>query len=717
MTRRSLHFCFISLLLGGSARAAFQVELRPLERTPYGRSYRPLYGLGAAGAVARVEGAGVKLEPGLQVVFDVPLAAPARARVLELQLGYLSIDETYARGRTCRMVLDVNGHESTHDVPLRSIHPAAEKVEDLASRYDYLLPQVAVPVEGARLRVAVRVASGCGDGQTVLFDPKVWSEHAGAPRRLILLVSDELAGGWFTEGRSFAPNLMKFFAGPGSLLTTAVSNSTNTFDTVRILGRMRFVLRLTELLKPAEPEPPGGLVPSFLAAGYDAPCFSSNVLLSTTFEGIGFRNIYDLDSYAKYEPNRRHPEILAAMAVDWLHRHPDHDALVMVWLASTHHYWEAPRIHPDFDLARMPYKQFFWNSDAVASQGRALSYEDLALEGFLADPLVGASDVLFFADHSFAWDMFRQHRPSWSTCDEKVSEVGQNLLTPAGIDIPIGVRLHERPFAEVPRVETSLIDWVWSVVRRHDPKIDTAGWEGHDVAQMTDDTPILVAGHPAKPQHAKPIARAAMRIGGRQIDFAETFCTPNGPAIFKNLDHSPASAEDVRRFVDELAARGLVHYRKLELERTRGADECRIGVTAATALDDKGAPAGSLALDTPDWFVERALYLPTLLGGEITLRADPDGCADVQAGLLRRPIAGEIALLGGALRTFLDAPREPLRPGARSIVRAANAGEHVRRGPTWVQAQRGGAAREDELNSQLKAAMKRWGYIQDDGKK
>lgn len=720
---RSLLSGLISLAFCATAHAAWRIDVRPLEAAPYTRGYKPLVSISAAAGLGRIEGAGLKLAAGEQVLaFRAPLSGPGHRR-LELQLGYLSTAEKADHSARCVVHLVLNGAPRDVETTLRTVHPAGETYADVSSRYDYFMPALVVDLPDDAREVALQVAvpSSCQAGRVVVYDPKVWIERPGPAKRLLIIVADELAGTWFTEGRQIAPAIQRFFSQKGSVLAPAWSNAKDTFNAIRILTRMHFVLYQSKTLHFPD-EPPNGLVPAFLNAGYDAISISSNIVLTSAYDGgIGFRSYFDVDYRAPYESSRRHPELLATLMRDWIARHPDHDALLMMWTAATHEPWIAPRARDGVEKQPLIYPQYPKGKVALEQQRRALSYIDLAFEPLLADPLVAASDVLFLADHARNWEHYADKAPDWTSCDRTGTDHAHNLGHPLVIDIPVGLRLHDRPLEQAPPVRVSMLDWVSTAVRRHNPAIDTRGWEGRDVASITTEEPLLFA-------IWKNFAAAGMHVGGRTIMFAESQCRPFGPGLFRVWDQAAgfpsAGVDDVRLFVRELAKHAELTYRALDLDIQHGQAPCSVTLDGPLLANADGQVSGTLRLDGDGWYGSHRVYVDEVSLGaaeDLVLRAEPAGCLRLQEGLYKRTTEASTPLVANGWFALLGDPPEPLVPDAagRSVLRLSSPGRHYFEGGAWKPLDPAAARSRDgdAMSTQLKEAMKRWGYIQDDAKK
>ena len=167
--------------------ASWKIDLRPLESKPYGRNIAPLFKIDVE-VLSHLEGAGVELKSGRNEIFSVSLAQDGRPRQLEFQLGYLTNKDSYESGQSCRVEYALSSSAGTSarktvDIPLRSIHPAVETVENLQSGYDYLLPSFRVDLspKGKKVQLTLAMDQQCGSGRMVLYDPKIWVKRDEAP--------------------------------------------------------------------------------------------------------------------------------------------------------------------------------------------------------------------------------------------------------------------------------------------------------------------------------------------------------------------------------------------------------------------------------------------------------------------------------------------------------------------------------------------------------
>jgi hypothetical protein len=707
--------------------ASWKIDLRPLENKPYGRNISPLFKIGVE-VLSHLEGAGIELKRGLQDVFSVSLAKDGKARQLEFQLGYLTNNNPYERGQSCRVeyVLTSSAGISARKtvyVPLRSIHPAAETVETLKSAYDYLLPSFReeVSLRGKTLKLTLVMDKQCDGGQVVFYDPKIWVKKDEAPaKRFFMIVADSISSDWFDAGRSFMPATVQFFKSARGIFSTDVySVGTNTDDTTSIIAKMKFLISNRHRPKTIAENGRGlvfdhpldnasGLVPTFLNAGYDAIAYNSNLLLSTVFEGgAGFRNFYNLNVDGP-ETNARNPEIMTAMVADWVKRHPAHDALFLLWFDATHVNGPHPRHRDNLDLNQVPYAGPERVKEGIQGQAQSISYVDLVLEDFFKADFVRDSDFIFFSDHGINFDTFEHAAPMWGACQKDQRPANWHLM-PVEVRIPAGLKIHGVNL-KPPSAETSIIDWIYTAVKKHNPKLDLSKWEGADLATADEHRPILMASHGQ---------RGAMRIEGRHILFSDQICSPLKGGFFLNPDYSRARLSDIKVLLQELHKRSILSYLPLQIDFLHGLSSCKVGVQWPVAFGEDGAVIDSVGVDlAPDrWYSTHILYVPEILGSVAgaSVSATPAGCAEIKAGYIRRKIDRVMDLTTFGLGPFYYPSSEIRLPdNERSLVNMSLLNRRfVRRGGRMLDYVTGDAAKVG-LSAELKAAMKSWGYIHDE---
>ena len=554
----------------------------------------------------------------------------------------------------------------------------------------------------------------------VFYDPKLWVKKDEAPaKRFFMIVADSVSADWFDKGRSFMPATVRFFKGNGGIFSTDVySVSTNTDDTTSIISRMKFLISnrhrpktIAENGRGLVFDPPldnvTGLVPAFLNAGYDAIAYNSNLLLSTVFEGgVGFRNFYNLNVDGP-ETNARNPEIMTAMAADWVKRHPEHDVLFLLWFDTTHANGPHPRFRDDLDLNKAPYAGPERMKGVIQGQAKSMSYVDLVLEEFFKADVVRDSDVLFFSDHGINFDTLEQGTPLWGTCQKDERPANWHLL-PVEVRIPAGLKI-QGVNLKPPGAETSIIDWVYTAVRKHNPKLDLRGWEGADLATADKHRPILMASHGQ---------RGAMRVEGRHILFSDQVCSPLKGGFFLNLDYSRAKPSDIKILLQELHKRSLLTYLPLQIDLLHGLSSCQVAGGWPVAFGEDGAVVDSGGIDlAPDrWYSTRILYVPEILGSltGASVSATPAGCAEIKAGYIQRKVDRPMHMTAFGLAPFYYPSSEIRLPDdGRSLVsvRLLNR-RFIRRGGHMLDYITGDTAKVG-ISAELKAAMKSWGYIHD----
>jgi hypothetical protein len=709
------------------AYASWKIDLRPLENEPYGRTISPLFKIEVE-ILSHLEGSGVELKSGRNEIFSVSTVQDGKPRQLEFQLGYLTNKDSYEREQSCRVeyVLSSSAGTSTRktvDVPLRSIHPATETIESLQSGYDYLLPSFRIDLlpKGKNHQLTLVMDKQCEAGRVVLYDPKIWVKQDEAPaKRFFMIVADSVSADWFDQGRSFMPATMGFFKSDGGVFSTDVySVSTNTDDTTSIIAKMKFLISnrhspktIVEngrgLVFERPPDNASGLVPTFLNAGYDAIAFTSNLLLSTVFEGgTGFRNYYNLNVDGP-ETNARNPEIMTAMVKDWVRRHPAHDALFLLWFDATHVNGPHPSYRDGLDLSQVPYSGPERMKEVIQGQAQSMSYVDMVLENFFKTDFIRDSDFIFFADHGINFNTLQHNTPLWGTCQKDERPANWHLL-PVEVRIPAGLKIHGVNM-QPPKAETSIIDWVYTAVKKHNSKLNLRDWEGADLATADEHRPILMASHGQ---------RGAMRVGGRHILFSDQICDQTKGGFFLNLDYTRARPSDIKILLQELHKRSLLTYVPLQIEFLHGFSSCQVGVQWPVVFSENGTASNTVNVDlAPDrWYSARTLYIPEILGSMTgaSVSAKPNYCAEIKVGYIQRKIDRVMDLSAFGLAPFYYPSSEIRLPdNERSLVtmRLLNR-RFVRRGGRFLDYVTGDEAKVG-LSAELKAAMKSWGYIHDE---
>ncbi len=702
--------CFLSfaiLLTATPAHARWSVELRPLDTRPFQMDFKPLVVLHAESNLSHFEGLGVELPPGRQtVVFEAALGSEPGPRELDLNVGYLTAGKLPKDAAGCEVALEVTGGapaRKSMTLPLRSIEPSTLPEAELKAHYDYLTPEVRFPVAGGMVGLKATVQRGCTAGKVVLLNPKVWRKRSDeAPKRLIWIPSDSLSADWFEEGRRFMPFLQDYFARPGARLSTrAVTVSTNTYDTTTILTRMRYQLREAPLLESSAQG--AGLVPAFLEAGYEVLSLNSNLLLSTAWQPSGFRYLFNLNATGT-PVNEAHVEILAGMMLDWLQRHPDHDVFLFTWLDATHYAGPAPRVRVDMPNNLLPRGER-WSQHWLEQQARSMSYTDLALETFLDAPLVRSSDLFFFSDHGLNFRTLEHPLPLWGECPPKEAPSNWHL-EPEEVRIPAAMRVHGYDPGEL-GVEASLLDWAYSVLKHHNPDLDLRGFQGRELTSVKADDPLITVSHGS---------RGSIRVAGTHVRF-EASCSAARVVDFYYPPELPGTADLKRSLYQVLTAHDFGGYRELEVSVFHGSAACPVTIELPPALLESGAPAPTrLEVDPTRWFTSLRVFVPAVLGDaeKHLVVVSPDKCAEVQIGFVRRSSGGRLDLATSGLWSMAHLAGNVVGVGEAPVVRVLHpkvryylVGDRLTTGAAK-------AGKRSELSKEVRAAMKQWGYIQDD---
>jgi hypothetical protein len=709
---------FLSLwaaLAASPAHARWTVELRPLDTRPYTRDFEPLFRMHAKSGLSHLEGLGVELARGETVLFEVPLLKEERPRQLELHVGYLTPDQAPRAQAQCLVSFRVDTGDVRQvdlTLPLRSIEPRSIPMAGLRARYDYLTPQVTagLPAGATRLKVTARVEGECTAGKLVVMDPKVWRrESAEPPKRLIFIPADSISGDWFDQDRHFMPFVEQYFSRPGARFNTnVISVGTNTHDAVNIFSKMAFELRGGTYVSGVPRGP--GLVPAFLEAGYEVVSFNSNLLMSTLWQPSGFRSFFNLNT-RETPLNEAHAEVLGDMMIDWLKRHPDHDVFLYGWIASTHYHGAAPRTRPGLRLDKVldPARAPAYARKPMLLQAHTMSYVDLALEKFLQEPLVEAADVLFFSDHGLNFVTLDHGLPMWGRCEPKVAPSNWQMA-PEELRVPVGIRVHGYDPGPIP-FETSLLDWVYSALKHHNPKLPLDTFVGRELSLARPDDALVAVSHGR---------RGAIRVSGRQFYFEDS-CEGHDTVFFLDSDRQPASPDLEVGLANMLAARDLlrVPYGQMTVELFHGGPDCPVSLKLPPAVlqDGSQAPA-TLQVDPTRWYTRLELYLPRLPGAArtgLSIESSRPGCAEIQAGYARLKLPEQFQLQGSGLEPLLHLTGPDVTPGTATVIRPhVLPGQYAREGKNFVTRGAVAPTRAAPLSKELRAAMKRWGYIQDD---
>jgi hypothetical protein len=709
--------CFLSLwvaLAALPAHARWTVETRPLDTRPYTREPRPLMRMHEqSGGLTHLEGVGVDLARGSTVLFDVPLQKDDRPRQLELHVGYVTNDPLSGHKAGCAVSFHVEAGEPRRvdlTVPLRSLDAFSIPVEEVRARYDYFTPQVELPLPAGatRLKVTAQVDGACAAGRLFVMDPKVWLRVSDEkPRRLIFLPSDSIGGEWFDKGRRFMPFTQDWFARPGARFNTQViSVGTNTNDATNIISKMAYELRDGRQI--GVNALGQGLVPAFLEAGYDAPSFNSNLLFSSLWRAAGFRYFVNLE--LKGSPvNDRHVEVLTDMMIDWLRRHPDHDAFLFTWFSATHVKGIAPRIRPDAPMHRVLEGTSPHSRHWMIQLARTLSYTDLVLEKFLQEPLVEEADVLFFTDHGLNWETLGRDKPLWGRCVHKKAPANWHVELQE-LRIIAGMRVHGYDPGPID-FETSLIDWVYSALKHHNPELPLETFAGKDLREARPGDPLVAVSHGY---------RGAIRMNGQHFYF-EDACEAHAEVLFLDAKEQPVSSEAAVPLVQALASQNLLMapYRALTVEVFHGTGDCQVELKFPPALlaDGSRAPV-SLQVDPTRWYTRLELFMPAVpcnAPDGVIVESSREGCAELQAGYVRLKLPQLFSLARSGLEPLIHLKGPDVSPGAVTVVRPhGTQATYTRKGKAFVSHQEVKPVQSTPLSKELRAAMKRWGYIQDD---
>jgi hypothetical protein len=161
-----------------------------------------------------------------------------------------------------------------------------------------------------------------------------------------------------------------------------------------------------------------------------------------------------------------------------------------------------------------------------------------------------------------------------------------------------------------------------------------------------------------------------------------------------------------------------VPYNKLTLELFHGGPECAVEVKLPPAVLQSGGPApATVRVDPTRWHTRLELYLTKLPGLRDVVSIESSGpeCAELQAGYVRLKLPEKFQLQGSGLEPLMRVQGPEVTPGAATIIRALVVpGEYSRDGKNFVTQGAVAPTRSTPLSKELRAAMKRWGYIQDD---
>lgn len=690
-------FLFSSVL--AQTGGAWRVESRPLETAPYDIQSFPLHKMRTE--LTHWEGSAQPLAAGDNTIRDFAVS-DAGEHELELQLAYLMEKPFTGAPRSCRIELELTSptgetQRSTQEVPLRSLASESMSFEGLSKAYDWLMPAVRLPLTGAGTwRWRARLPSACPEGQVFIVDPKVWVyDAARAPHRLVLIISDAIGADWVENGQNALPALREWFNQPGATFSSNVASvGTNTGDATLSIFRMRSDMResahLTRGTKPT------GLVPAFLNHGYEVLGFNSNLYLTSGFYPTGFRNLLDFDAGGPNPVSKRHVEMLPAMTQDWLRRHPKHDVLSVIWLTATHHGVFAPGVPVTALPTTAPARQERFRE----MQRQTLAYTDAELAKALSTAPLSEADVFFFSDHGLNYRTLEHPEPVWGRCSERPM-TANNHLEPDELRVPIGARVRGHPIA-APAFEVSSLDWVYTVIKLHNPAVLQPSWEGQDLLQASEQPRLSTSSY----------QRGAVRFEGRHLRFQDATCRANDELVdVVKEDGTRAEPAERELVVEVLAERGLLSVERYELSVVWGASPCRVFIDAAAG---RGVDHHELTAEG-GWYTTQVVHVQQRAdkGRAITLRAEPAGCLAVQAGPVRRTVRDGFELNRSGVFEYSALPANNIAPAAeQSVMRLLRKGEFRRTPAGWEPVN--SANESNAASTDVRAMMKRWGYIHDE---
>ncbi|WP_176736223.1 sulfatase-like hydrolase/transferase [Oligoflexus tunisiensis] len=708
MTHRfiSRFFSLLLIIPAHKVHAYWQVQDRPLDPKPYGRTVEnPISVSYSHQGVIEGSGKPISSEKPFEMSGFVRNKTEKR---LEFQIGYVTDTATY-QPENCPVSihLAMGTMRSTlkQQIPLRSVHPNAETFENLSSRYDYLMPafSISLPQQEGSYQLSVVSDQRCVSGKLFVFDPKVWEKANSIPaRRMALIVADSIGSAWFQNKRRFMPFVQNFFSKPGrSLATNVISISTNTIDTTRGLTDMRQSLQEATKLMSDHFDEKTGLIPSFLNAGYEVVNYSSNYLLSQDINHGGFRQYYNLDITGGAN-NSRNAEIRVSMYLDWLHRHPDHNVFIFTWFDDSHAWVTSPANRPEFKLQNLPYKVLERNQKTMEEQARSLSYLDMQLEKLLKSPQLQNADILFTSDHGLDYKTLNHPHPMWPSCSHSVS-MNNNHVHPDAVETFAGLKLAHGT-SVVPAHETSLFDWIKTAILRSHPNVDTSRWQGEDLKNSSPEDVIVSVSHQQ---------RGSFRHRGQHYYFSELTCENKVPLTVLDKDLQPVSLEKSDNLIQRLVQLGFGQYQELSLDYYQMASDCRIKVDGLKAADNSTETL-NFGMSPANWMESQTSYI-SALSAQVTISAIPDGCADVRISYLSRNVNGKLDLNNKSFLKFLASPApHSLKFSRPTLVIAADSGalSIIKSGKfVHLNSQQ---KEKTSISANLKQAMKSWGYIQNE---
>lgn len=701
---------FFSLGLSTKAFSSWQVTERPLEKKPYAREYEHRISI-SQGFAGIIEGAGLWIEKDQPANFQIG-PGRNRPRELEFQVGYLTTEKADPTA-TCRVTLNLDGESKrTVSIPLRSVDPAHSTVEELGSSFDYLMPAFRFNISPSAVPKSVTIKSDerCKSGRLVLYDPKVWEHINLEPaKRFFLIFSDSIGKAWFEDGRRFMPFVQQYFQGKDKLFSTSViSIATNTNDATLNVMDMRPSLRDPEKLSSAHYNATKSLVPAFLNAGFDVVNYSSNFLLNHEYSHGGFRQYYNIDISSEGASHKRNAEIRVSMYLDWLKRHPEHDAFIFTWFDDTHVWHKPPTYRPEFKPVNLPYNVTPDKQQTLEEQAQALSYIDIQMERLLTSSLAKDATVLLTTDHGLNWNTLNAPTALWPKCSGE-SRPANHHVRPVEVQTFAAL---QTPGTDIkaPRHETSLFDWIYTAVKGSFPDVDVSFWSGKLLQDTNPKDYLLSFSHNR---------RGSFRRDGQHFYFSELSCRSD--QLMSILDSNEQDLAEGPRFEFFKALRDqhftVETYQPVSLRFFQMGSPCKVMVDGL--LDDKGAAlAVELGSDMRNpWMSSTSAYVPAIVDSVFRVKAwsVPAGCADVQASMIRRSLQRKLDVLHGGLIELSGVPiSESYRFKKPTLLIRKNS-------PSLYTIEQGRLALKDQpltqkskISANLKQAMKSWGYIQNE---
>ena len=208
-------------------------------------------------------------------------------------------------------------------------------------------------------------------------------------------------------------------------------------------------------------------------------------------------------------------------------------------------------------------------------------------------------------------------------------------------------------------------------------------------------------------------------MAGKHFYF-EDACEKNDTVFFLDSDKQPASPDLAVWMASVLASHDAlrVPYGKMTLELFHGGPDCSVEVKLPPAVLQGGAVApATVKVDPTRWHTRLELYLASLPGARtgVGIESSRPECAELQAGYVRLKLPEKFQLQGSGLEPLMRVQGPEVKPGAATVIRPQVVpGEYTRDGKNFVTQGAVAPARATPLSKELRAAMKRWGYIQDD---